>query len=94
MQERRPDLILLDLMMPQRDGFKVTRRLKSDPEMRSIPIIVMTAWGLAKYRKRPLEITWDDFINKPFDLDDLVDKVREYLASTPPACRKRLRPLG
>lgn len=75
--ERRPDLILLDIMMPRLDGRDVLRRLKGDPALRDIPVIVFSARGEQSDRLLGLELGADDYVDKPFDIDLLVRKI-EY----------------
>lgn len=74
-----PDLILLDVMMPGLDGNEVCRRLKSDPSRSFIPIIMLTALGQAEQRVRGLELGADDYLAKPFYLEELLARVRAQL---------------
>lgn len=75
----KPDLVLLDLMLPRLDGYEVARRLKSDPQTREIPIVAITALARPKDRARALEAGCDDYVDKPFDLDLLERKIRGRL---------------
>jgi CheY-like chemotaxis protein len=72
--DERPDLILLDLMMPVMDGQEMLRRLKEDPTLRGIPVVVMSAGRVTK-----AELQGSRFLAKPFELDDLLDTVSEEL---------------
>jgi CheY-like chemotaxis protein len=72
--DERPDLILLDLMMPVMDGQEMLRRLKEDPQLREIPVVVMSAGRVTK-----AELRGSRFLAKPFELDDLLDTVNEEL---------------
>ncbi len=72
--EERPDLILLDLMMPVMDGQEMLRRLKEDSALRSIPVVVMSAGRVSKS-----ELQGSHFLAKPFELDDLLDTVAAEL---------------
>lgn len=74
-----PDLMLLDVMMPELDGLTVLRRMRSDPPMASIPVIILTARSLAEERVKGLDLGADDYITKPFDLDELTARVRTVL---------------
>lgn len=76
----RPDLVLLDLMLPRLDGYEVAKRLKSDPQTSEIPIVAITALARPKDRARALEAGCDDYVDKPFDLDLLERKIRSRLA--------------
>ena len=79
----RPDLVLLDLMLPRLDGYEVARRLKSDPQTSGIPIVAITALARPKDRSRALEAGCDDYVDKPFDLDLLESKIRSRLTRNP-----------
>ena len=78
-QRDKPDLVLLDLMLPRLDGYEVARKLKGAPETRGIPIIAITALARPKDRARALEAGCDDYVDKPFDLDLLERKIRGRL---------------
>jgi CheY-like chemotaxis protein len=78
-QRERPHMILLDLMMPGLDGFQVTRHLKADPATASIPIVAVSAMARPDDREAALAAGCDDFIRKPFELDDLEAVIRTYL---------------
>ena len=71
---QRPDLILLDLMMPVMDGQEMLRRLKDDASLRTIPVVVMSAGRVTK-----AELQGSPFLPKPFELDDLLDTVTAEL---------------
>jgi DNA-binding response OmpR family regulator len=83
-QERPPDLILLDLMMPDVDGWEVYRQIKADEELRKIPVIAVTAKAQSIDRVLGLHIAgMDDFITKPFGPKELTASVRRVLGSAP-----------
>src|SRR3990172_10387272 len=67
----KPDLILLDIMLPKLDGYKVCRLLKFDERYRNIPIIMLTARAQEKDKIISLETGADEYITKPFDMDEL-----------------------
>ena len=74
-----PDLVLLDVMMPEMDGLTVLRRLRSTPSTTSVPVILLTAKALAEDRVRGLNLGADDYITKPFDVEELMARVRTVL---------------
>lgn len=76
---RRPDLMLLDVMMPGLDGVEVTRRIRADPLTAGLPIIMLTAKGLGADRVVGLTAGADDYIIKPFDTLELAARVRSTL---------------
>lgn len=78
-QRQRPDVILLDVLMPVLDGFEVCRRLKSDPETQLIPIVIMTALGQVEDRIKGKEAGADDFLTKPVDRRELMARVNTLL---------------
>jgi len=77
--EDPPDLILLDIMMPRMSGFEVCRKIKSDPAMRDIPVIMVTALNELTDIERGVESGTDDFITKPVNRLELVTRVRSLL---------------
>jgi two-component system cell cycle response regulator DivK len=80
-QRTRPDLILMDMSLPVLDGWEATRRLKTDPGTRDIPIIGLSAHAMAGDRERALDAGCDDYDTKPVDLARLLDKISEYLTA-------------
>ncbi|MBN1887028.1 MAG: response regulator [Thermoflexales bacterium] len=74
--EIKPDLILLDVMMPGMDGFEVCRRLRADPNVAEIPIVMVTALDDDNSRLRGIETGADDFVSKPFNRTELRARVR------------------
>ena len=81
----RPDLILMDLSLPVMDGWETTRRLKSAPETRRIPVIALTSHAMVGEREKALAAGSDDFDTKPVKFDRLLSKIRALLpqGSTP-----------
>ncbi len=80
-QQNSPDVILLDLMLPDMDGWEIFRRLKHDESTADIPVIVITAKAQSIDKVLGLEIAKvDDYISKPFRPNELVDRVEEVLA--------------
>ena len=79
-QKRKPDLVLLDLMMPDMDGWEVYQRMKSDEELRDIPVIVVTAKAQSIDKVLGLHIAKvDDYITKPFGPQELLESVEKIL---------------
>lgn len=77
-----PACMVLDLMMPKRDGFSVLRELRADGRISRIPVVVVTAiFGLSE-RLYATELGAADYVTKPFNLDDLVSRVRALLSPT------------
>jgi DNA-binding response OmpR family regulator len=77
-----PSAMVLDLMMPRRDGFSVLRELRADGRITRLPIVVVTAiFGLSE-RLYATELGAADYVTKPFDLDDLVGRVKALLQPT------------
>jgi two-component system, OmpR family, alkaline phosphatase synthesis response regulator PhoP len=75
----RPDLILLDIMMPRMSGFEVCRRLKADPKTRDIPILMVTALNELGDIERGVESGTDDFLTKPINKLELLTRVKSLL---------------
>ncbi len=82
---RRPDLIVLDLMLPDIDGFGVCEILRRDPETAMIPIIILTAWATNDARNIGLDLGALDYLTKPFSPKELVERVKHLLNLRQPA---------
>jgi len=74
-RERKPDLIILDLMLPEMDGYQVCESLKADPDTKEIPIIVLTALDTGPDFEKALEKKADWYITKPFEAQHLLKRV-------------------
>ena len=72
----KPDLILMDITLPDIDGEEATRRIKADPATKGIPIIALTANAMSGDREKALAAGCDDFDTKPVELQRLIDKIR------------------
>src|SRR5919202_2907894 len=77
--ESSPELILLDVMMPQMDGFEVCRRLREDPKLQTIPVVFLTALDDEESRLRGLEMMGDDYLTKPINSKLLLTKIASIL---------------
>jgi two-component system cell cycle response regulator DivK len=77
---QRPDLILMDIQLPGIDGYETTRRLKADPALRTVPIIVVTSYALSGDDAKAREAGCDAYVTKPYSPRQLLAKIREYLA--------------
>ena len=78
-EKERPDLILMDIQLPGLDGYEATRRIKANPALRHIPIIVVTSYALSGDDVKAFEAGCDAYVTKPFVPRDLLAKVREYV---------------
>ncbi len=76
----RPDLVLSDIMMPRYDGLQLLRQLKGDPATRSLPVILLSAKAQNAEVQQGLDLGADDYVTKPFDPLELIDRVNAVLA--------------
>ena len=76
---QRPDLILMDVQLPLMDGYEATRRIRANPDLRTIPIIAVTSYALAGEETMALAAGCSAYVAKPFSPRALLAKVREYL---------------
>lgn len=86
MQERKPDLLLLDIMLPGEDGLSVLKRLRLDNETKELPIILVTAKASEIDTVKGLDLGADDYITKPFGVLELMSRIKAIL--------RRIRPTG
>ena len=75
-RRERPDLVLMDMSLPEIDGWEATRRIKADPDTRAIKVIALTAHAMAEDRDRALEAGCDDYDTKPVELSRLLAKIQ------------------
>jgi DNA-binding response OmpR family regulator len=80
-RKESPDLILLDLMLPKLDGYKVCRLLKFDEKYKHIPILILTAKTQEKDKILGKETGANEYITKPFEMENLLEKVKTYLSN-------------
>ncbi|UBF24654.1 response regulator [Kovacikia minuta CCNUW1] len=83
-KELQPDLILLDIMLPDIDGFQVVHRLKQDPLTRSIPVVAVTAMARLQDEELALQAGYDDYLRKPYELESLETVIYRYLSASCP----------
>ena len=74
-----PDLIIMDIMMPQIDGFELCQRLKNNSRTKHIPILAITGYDSKENRKKMFLCGADDYLAKPFDLSSITNKIRALL---------------
>ena len=76
LRSHRPDVMILDVMLPRVNGFEVLKQVKSDAALHSVPVIILTAKGQAQDRRMAEEIGADGFMTKPFSNQEVIDEVR------------------
>jgi DNA-binding response OmpR family regulator len=74
----QPDLILLDIMLPEKDGFEVCREVRADKDSKKIPVVVVSAKVFPSDIEEGMKSGADEYITKPFDPYELVEKVKKY----------------
>ncbi len=79
MESRMPDLVLLDVMLPRRDGYDVCRAIRANPAWDGVKIIMLTAKGRELDRRKGLELGADDYVTKPFSTREIVERARKLL---------------
>ena len=82
-RERRPDLVLLDVMLPEISGYEICQQVRQDDALAGVKILMMTARGSAMERRKGLAMGADGFISKPFELKELRAEVRRIMEGTP-----------
>lgn len=80
----RPDIVLLDMSLPDVDGWEAARRLKTDPETRAIPLLALTAHAMPGDEQRARQAGCDDYDTKPVDLERLISKIETALRGPGP----------
>lgn len=82
-RRNRPDLVLLDVMLPEVSGYEICQSMRLDPDLAGVRILMMTARGSSVERHRGLALGADGFISKPFELKELRDELRRLLSDEP-----------
>ena len=77
--KQKPDLIIMDMSMPEMDGWTATDLIKKDAQTSSIPLIALTAHALPGDRQRAMDVGCDEYVTKPMDLDDLVETIKYWV---------------
>ncbi len=83
-EERKPDLILLDVMLPKRDGFDVCKRIRANPAWNDIRIVMLTAKGRDSEREKGLALGADAYITKPFSTREAMEQIKRFLDDEDP----------
>jgi CheY-like chemotaxis protein len=78
-KRERPDLILMDLSLPVMDGWEATKQIKANDDLRSIPVIALTAHAMVGDEEKAVAAGCDDYLAKPLDEDELMTKVAKFL---------------
>ena len=86
-REENPDLVLLDIIMPVKDGFTAAEQFKKDPQLSKIPVIMLTSYSARRGEtsipvSRGLELEAEDYIEKPVSPEELLNKIEQYLKRT------------
>jgi len=79
MESATPDLVLLDVMLPRRDGFDVCRTIRANPNWKNVRIVMLTAKGCEPDQRKGMQLGADEYITKPFSNRDIVERVHRIL---------------
>lgn len=79
-ETHRPDLILMDVQLPGLDGYEATRRIKANPSLQKVPVIIVTSYALSGDDVKAFEAGCDAYVSKPFSPRELLAKIREFLS--------------
>ena len=94
MRERIPDLVLLDIMLPDEDGLEILKKLRQVPETRRVPVIMVTAKTTEIDKVKGLDMGADDYITKPFGIMELISRVKAVLRRTGGTDEEKLIGIG
>ncbi|MFQ6103640.1 MAG: response regulator [Candidatus Glassbacteria bacterium] len=76
-----PDLVLMDMGLPRISGYDATRKIKDKPGLGKIPIVALTAFAMEQDKQKVLDAGCDGYITKPYDIFDLLERIKEYLGN-------------
>jgi len=79
MRNNPPDLVLMDIRLPGMDGYTITRKIKSDPQTKNIPVIAVTALALKGDRQKALQAGCDEYMSKPIDTHEIITIVEKFI---------------
>ena len=88
LDEQMPDLLLLDIMLPDEDGLEILQKLRAEPKTKRLPVIMLTAKGTEYEKVRGLDLGADDYIPKPFGMMELISRVRALLRRAGDTCEQ------
>lgn len=94
LQSGMPDLIILDIMLPDTDGIEILRRLRANPKTKALPVIMATAKGMEYDKIRGLDAGADDYLAKPFGMLEMVSRIKAVLRRSAPADKKSRIKIG
>lgn len=94
MRDRIPDMILLDVMLPDEDGLEILRKIRQTPETRRVPVIMVTAKTTELDKVKGLDLGADDYITKPFGIMELISRVKALLRRTGSSDEEKLIGIG
>ena len=80
--KEKPDVVLLDISLPEMDGAEVLRRMRADPQLRMLPVIALTAHAMSGDREKTAQAGMDDFLSKPLRVDELRATVARWMAAS------------
>ena len=83
-QRERPDLIIMDMMMPGMNGLDATQRIRQDRDLRQTPIVAVSAYGIDEYRRIALAAGCNEYVSTPFEPTSLADLIKTLLDDAPP----------
>jgi len=80
MKSEKPDIVLMDMSLPEMDGWTATRTVKADDDIKNIPVIALTAHAMSGDREKAMEAGCDDYETKPIDFERLLGKIEKFLS--------------